>query len=88
MFNNQVSPEHFLRNSARKIAKAGGVSMDEWDAAAGYISSYLDMLIYNLRPSLFAIRFRRMALGGRRDLAPEPAWMQEQSNDLGMKCWT
>jgi hypothetical protein len=42
-----------------------------------YISSYQDTLIYNLHPNAFAIRFGRVALGWRLELARKPGWTPE-----------
>jgi hypothetical protein len=64
------------------------MSTDECEVGAIHISSYQDTLIFNLHPSPFAIRFRHLAIGWRRKLAREPAWMPEQTNDLGLKCRT
>jgi hypothetical protein len=62
--------------------------MNECVGLATYISSYQDTLIFNLHPVVFAIKFRRVAIGWRREPACKPAWTPEQINDLGLKCQT
>ena len=43
--------------------------MNEYGEIGTYISSYQDALIINLRPTAFAIRFRRLVIGGREKSA-------------------
>jgi hypothetical protein len=47
--------------------------MNECEELPAYISSYQDTLIFNLRPTVFAIRFRRLAFGWRQDVAHKVA---------------
>jgi hypothetical protein len=58
--------------------------MDECQHVATYISSYQDTLIIRLHRRPFAIKFRRLALGWRQDVARKPAGAAESINDLGI----
>jgi len=51
--------------------------MSECEEVALLISSYQDTLIYNLHPNAFAIRFGRVVLGWRLELARKLAWAPE-----------
>jgi len=60
------------------------MSMDEYEQVGRYISSYQDTLIIRLHPRAFAIKFRRLALGWRQDVARKPAGTAELINELGI----
>jgi len=57
------------------------MSTNECGELGRHISTHRDMLIEQLRPLGFAVRFRAADLGRARGLAPKPAKLPKQDND-------